>query len=172
MSYGESGILKSPRLLYGFHLWLKLIAFVLWNLFYLWACMLHYNVLLLYCALVSMKWPYSSLLASLSLKPIVYYIKTMMPTYFLLLFAQNTVFPPFTLTISILDGEVYISEAVERKMLFSGPVCWPMSFDWASKTITIQGYSFYTNSNQLVDSLAFSDLLIHQLSFLLAPVAS
>lgn len=130
MSYRESGILKSPRLLYGFDLWLKLIiAFVLWNLFYLWPCMLHYNVLLLYCSLVNRKWPYSSLLTSLSSKPIVYYIKAMMPAYFLPLFAQNTIFHPFTLTGSILDGEVYISEVVNRKMLFSGPVCWPMSFE-------------------------------------------
>lgn len=94
------------------------------------------NILLLDWSLASMKGPYSSILANFSLKSIVYYIKAVMPAYLLVPFTWNTTLHPFH---SNPDDEVCISGAVKRRMLFSGPVCWTMSFDWAIETIYYSG---------------------------------
>ena len=74
-------------------------------------------------------------------------------------------FPTFA-SDRVFDGELCISEAVRRKMLFSGTGCWPVSFDCAIETITIRDV---TGSCVLIliiwlTSVAFGDVLIHQLS--------
>jgi hypothetical protein len=74
--------------------------------------------------LKSMQHPFSSLLTSFHLKPMLLDIKIATPACFLGLFAGNIFFPPLhPKVMSILYFKVYFLVAAEHWILFSHPFC-------------------------------------------------
>lgn len=89
--------------------------------------------------LMSMWYPFLTLLISLNLESALSNIKMSTTSdSFLMRFANNTFFHRFTLrsSLSLLDGEVCFLDAADRKVLFSE--CQFLSFYWGIKTINVE----------------------------------
>lgn len=113
---------------------------------------------------MSIQYPSLTLLISLSLESGLSDIKIATTSgSFLIRFAYNTFFHPFTLRhfLSFLDGKVYFLDAADRKVLFSK--CRFLSFYWGIKTINVEDYylAVFINSHYLVADVLLFLLLMN-----------